>query len=205
MAPPVWSHIDNGMVRSWAVEDNSTYHRPALDGREFMMRLKLLEGSQIIGWQHKFFVDAVKQVLRWRSHAKWAEIVDYEGKAIISRTRMARLWRAADEEYGKPTIPTPYRVRAEVICPGIIHEYLTLSLANAINYASWWHENGWDDPAWVEVRGPNGRIVVSRMLSLRMYHGEVKAYGGSIVTSMIEVSFVDGIRHVVEHSRKRIV
>jgi len=172
--------FDHGDLRH-----HRTYHREAKEGREFILRVRTKKRG-IVELGAKLVIDAVSLALKWRSKADWAELLDFERKTVLSGTRVARLWRAAAGEYGRPTKEHPYIVRGPTINPTFMEEFWTLDLLKAVDYAYYW-QSLCEGPYWCEVRGPNGNIVLSRMPIERMYHAEVKGYGGSIVTMVVSV------------------
>ncbi len=196
-----WVTPDSGMMRPWDVKASRTYHRKAIDGREFLLRMRLPNGN-IAVWKHKLIMDALKHAIAWRRPALWAEVLDYEHNPVISKTMMRRLWWAADHGYGRPNRDTPFRVKCEVYLD-FIHEYYSMTLLDAIDFASFHYDNGWEDTRWTEVRGPNNWVIMPRRVTQRMYHAWFKAAGGSITASLIvvESSFMHGVQSIktLEH------
>jgi hypothetical protein len=146
--------------------------------------------SGILETRAPLLIDAVKQALTWRTKARWAEILDFERKMVLSRARLGRLWRAAAGSYGRPTKDKPFIVCGPTINPTFMEEYWTLDLLKAVDYAYDWQGYG-EGPYWCEVRGPDGRIVLPRCPIEMMHRAEVKSYGGSIVEMIIQVGGPD--------------
>lgn len=167
-----------------------TYHRPAKEGREFILRIGT-QHSGVVEVRAPLVIAGVKQALSWRTKAKWAELLDFERTVVLSRARVARLWRAAAGEYGKPAKKAPYIVRGPTLNPTFMETFWTVDLFMAVDYASYW-QSLCEGPYWCEVRGPNGKIVLSRLPIERMYHAEVKGSGGSITETVIRVGGPNG-------------
>lgn len=175
------------MHQPFDVESYGSYHTsPALSGREFEVRVELINGKAM-SWKHQFLMDAVRQALDWRRHSRNAKIVDCEGVDIISCTRMRRLWRAAEGCYGTATHQTPYKVLGRAVC-NRLEQYTSMSLINAIDFASGWYHNASDDPSGVELRGPNNGIVLSQKVVERMYYAELYSIGRTLTVSMVRPS-----------------
>lgn len=163
-----------------------TYHRPALAGREFVLRIMTHRSGAVV-FRHTLLVDALKQALSWCHKGEWIELRDFEGKVLVSRVRFARLLRAASGDYGIPSKERPYMVQGPTINPTFMEEYWTVDLLKALDYAVHWQSNC-DGPYWAEVRAPNGKLVLPRSVVMELYHASVKAYGGSITVSIIRTT-----------------
>jgi hypothetical protein len=176
------------LYRPYDIGLYQTYHKEALKGREFVL---VVEFSQRfgLGFERKYrkLMDALATALRWCGKARSIRIVDFEKKPIVSDLIIERLWAAKRNCYGVPSNQKQFVVSGPTINPEFIEDYYSMNILQAVDFATDWLDNSWDEPYWVLLRGPDGRVILPRQAIRRMYHAEVKATGGSISEHIVRV------------------
>ncbi len=169
------------------VKNYGCHHAMALVGRGFFLRIGLKDGC-VADFYSRELMKLVKDALSWQGNALWARINDSEGHVVISAKTMSRLWVAAVGCYGVASEETPFIIRGPILNPSHIVWYYSLDLFGAVNFATDWLNNSWDDPYWVTICGPNGRVILGNRELERMYHAEVRSRGHSITITLVRPS-----------------
>ena len=176
------------MDRSWNVNDYQTHHLEAIEGREFVLRVRSPESNQVLQFKYAKLMEAIAEALSWRKKALWARIVDFEARPLISSRLMVQLWAADSGCYGAPSAQTLFVIRGPVINPNDLWEYESANLLGAIDYATYWLNDTFDEPYWVNIRAPGGRMVMGREALKRLYHAEITASGGMLMEYIMKPS-----------------
>lgn len=162
-------------------------HEKALVGRGFFLRISLKDGC-VADFYSRELMKLVKDALSWQGNALWARINDFEGRVVISAKTMSRLWAAAVGCYGVANEETPFIIRGPILNPSHIVWYYSLNLFGAVSFASGWLNDWYDDPYWVTVCGPNGRVILGNRELERMYHAEMRGRGHCINVMLVRPS-----------------
>lgn len=169
------------------VKDYGCHHAMALVGRGFFLRIGLKDGC-VADFYSRELMKLVKDALAWQGNALWARINDFEGRVVISAKTMDHLWEASVGRYGVASEETPFVIRGPILNPSHVVRYYSLDLFWAVNFAADWLNNWWDDPYWVIICGPNGRVILGNRELERMYHAEVRSRGYSITVMLVRPS-----------------
>lgn len=174
------------MERSWDVKDNRSYHRSALPGREACLSVRHgREGNPSVIRGN--LVDLLKVALPYAGKVYSASIVDYRGKVVVTPRLMTMFWAAELGCFGTGSDTAPYTITGPTINPTFLEQYHSIDLFGALDFAVWWAGSD-EDPYWIRLRGPNGRLIMSPKTVEGLYHSSFGAAGGSITVSLVRPS-----------------
>ena len=169
------------------VKNYGVHHAQALVGHGFFLKIGLKDGC-VADFYSRGLMKLVNDALSWQGKALWARINDSEGCVVISAQTMDRLWAAVAGRYGVASKEAPFVIRGPTLNPSHVVWYYSLDLFGAVNFTTDWFNNGYDDPYWVTICGPNGRVILGNRELERMYHAEVRGRGASITVMLVRPS-----------------